>query len=127
MSLRYLIDTDWTIHYLNGLPDVVRRVDGLRDEGVALSIVSLAELYEGVYYSRDPHASERQLTEFLRGFALIGIDTETCRSFGKERGRLRAAGTTISDFDLLIGAAALRHNPVAAPSWPGQAVRPFAA
>jgi len=108
--MRYLIDTDWTIHYLNGQPDVVRRVDELREEGVGLSVVSLAELYEGVYYSRDPQESERQLDALLRGIGVLGIDVETCKLFGKERGRLRAAGKTAGDLDLLIGVAALRHN-----------------
>ena len=31
-------------------------------------------------------------------------------SFGHERGRLRAAGKTVGDFDLLLGATALRHG-----------------
>ena len=110
MSMRYLLDTDWTIHYLNGHPDIVRRVDSVRDEGVALSIVSLAELYEGVYYSRDPRQSESQLSEFLRGITVLAIDTEACKRFGRERGRLRAAGKLIGDFDLVIGASALQHN-----------------
>ena len=26
MSLRYLIDTDWAIHYLNGHPEIVTRL-----------------------------------------------------------------------------------------------------
>lgn len=108
--MRYLIDTDWTIHYLNGHPEIVRRVDEFRGDGVAMSIVSLAELYEGVYYSRSPQESERQLEAFLRGVAVLGIDVETCQLFGKERGRLRAAGRTIGDLDLLIGTAALRHQ-----------------
>jgi tRNA(fMet)-specific endonuclease VapC len=108
--MRYLIDTDWTIHYLNGQLEVIQRVDELRAEGVALSVVSLAELYEGVYYSRNPQESERQLDAFLRGVAVLGIDVETCKLFGRERGRLRAAGKTVGDLDLLIGSAALRHR-----------------
>jgi predicted nucleic acid-binding protein len=32
------------------------------------------------------------------------------RVFGRERGRLRAAGKTVGDFDLLLGATALRHG-----------------
>lgn len=110
MSLRYLLDTDWVIHYLNARASVVRRVDTARDEGVALSILSLAELYEGVYYSRDPQKSEAQLDGFLRGIAVLGIDAETCRRFGKERGRLRAVGRMVGDFDLMIGASALQHD-----------------
>jgi tRNA(fMet)-specific endonuclease VapC len=76
-------------------------------KGVGISLVSLAELYEGVYYSRDPETEERDLNDFLRGVSVIGIDDETCKRFGKERGRLRAKKKMIGDFDLLIGAIAL--------------------
>lgn len=49
MTVRYLVDTDWTIHYVNGHPGIVA--------GLGLSVVSLAELYEGVYYSIDQVAA----------------------------------------------------------------------
>ena len=41
---------------------------------------------------------------------VIGVDEETSKRFGKERGRLRAAGKTTGDFDLLIGATAIQHD-----------------
>ncbi len=41
---------------------------------------------------------------------VIDMDEETCKIFGKERGRLRAAGLMIGDCDLLIAATALRHH-----------------
>ena len=47
--MRYLVDTDWVIDYMHGVPELVDRFDGLLPEGVGMSIVSLAELYEGVY------------------------------------------------------------------------------
>lgn len=53
MSVRYLIDTDWAIHFLNGHSEIVRRLQGLKEEGLGLSVVSLAELYEGIYYSTE--------------------------------------------------------------------------
>jgi len=40
----------------------------------------------------------------------MGTDEETCRIFGKERGRLRAGKKSLGDFDLLIGAPAARHG-----------------
>ena len=85
--------------------------NALAPVGLALSIISLAELYEGVYYSRDPVESEAALQRFLNPeLSILGLDEETCKIFGKERGRLRAAGLTIGDCDLLIGATALRHH-----------------
>ena len=29
MTVRYLVDTDWVIHYLNGHSNIVRRLDEL--------------------------------------------------------------------------------------------------
>ena len=110
MTARYLVDTDWAIHWVNGHPEITRRVNELGPDNLGLSVVSLAELYEGVYGSRDPARSERGLDDFLRGVTLVDIDQETCRLFGRERGRLRGTCRMVADFDLLIGATALRHD-----------------
>ena len=63
--MTYLIDTDWVIDHLNHIERVTRRLEELAPEGLALSIISLAELYEGVYYSRDPESDEQYLNNFL--------------------------------------------------------------
>ena len=108
MTLSYLVDTDWAIDWLNGRAAVVKRLDELKEQGLGLS--TLAELYEGVYYSRDANKSESILDDFLKGVGLVGINEETCQLFGKERGRLRSLGRMISDFDLLIGITALQND-----------------
>jgi tRNA(fMet)-specific endonuclease VapC len=63
--MTYLIDTDWAIDHLHQIERVTRRLEELAPEGLALSIISLAELYEGVYYARDPVESEAALQRFL--------------------------------------------------------------
>ena len=109
--MRYLIDTDWVIDHLNEVESVSRRLHELAPEGLALSVISLGELYEGVYYSRNPQESEASLQRFLnRELSLLGIDEETCKIFGRERGRLRNTGQIIGDMDLLIAATALQYN-----------------
>ncbi len=110
MTPQYLIDTDWVIHYLNGRVDIVNRLHALRPAGLGLSVVALAELYEGVYYSREPETDEQGLHDFLRGVTGLGIDEETSRIFGRERGRLRQSGQIIGDIDLLIAATALQYD-----------------
>ena len=105
-----LLDTDWAINYLNGDPETIQRVDALRSEGIRISIISVAELYEGALNSYEPERGERAMNDFLRPFPIIDLDIPICRIFGVERARLRAAGTLIPDMDLLIGATALRHN-----------------
>ena len=108
--MRYLVDTDWIIHYLHGAGPVRARLAGLRLDGVGLSIVSLAELYEGLSQSTDTGSEEQGLRDFLSGVDIVDLDEETCRIFGRERSRLRAAGNLIGDLDLLIGSTALRHG-----------------
>jgi tRNA(fMet)-specific endonuclease VapC len=110
MTIRYLIDTDWVIHYLNGRDDIVRRLDELQPAGLGLSVISLAELYEGIYSSTDPQGNEQDLNDFLRGVQVIGIDEDACKIFGRERGRLRKAGQLIGDFDLLIASTGLHYE-----------------
>ncbi len=51
MKVAYLIDTDWIIDYLNDREPVASRLEELRGEGIGISTISLAELYEGVYSS----------------------------------------------------------------------------
>lgn len=98
MRLEHLVDTDWVIHYLNGQSHIVARLDGLKAAGLALSVISLAELYEGVYASTDPEGNERALRDFLGGVAVLGVDTGICQRFGRERARLRRAGRLTGPF-----------------------------
>jgi tRNA(fMet)-specific endonuclease VapC len=108
--MKYLLDTDWVIDHLHNVERVVRRLEELAPEGVGLSIISLAELYEGVFNSTDPQGNERGLQDFLVGVSVVEVDEETCRMFGRERGRLRREGRRIPDFDLLIAATCRRHG-----------------
>jgi len=110
MKTSYLVDTDWVIDHFNKVDRVTQKLKELKPDGIVLSIISLAELYEGVYYSKDPATSQRLLTTFLIAFPVLGIDEEISKIFGKERGKLRRAGRIISDFDLLIASTCLRHN-----------------
>ena len=54
MNTRYLVDTDWAIDYLNGREGTRKRLEELEESGLAFSIISLAEVYEGIFYSKDP-------------------------------------------------------------------------
>ena len=108
--IRYLVDTDWVIHALNEIPTFTQRLDELFDEGIGISIISMAELYQGVFYSYDPQRSEERLLGLIREYDVVQLDDDICRTFGRERGRLKESGIPISDMDLLIGCTALSHD-----------------
>ena len=108
--MKYLVDTDWIILHFRGERRVARRIEDLTSEGIGLSVVSMGELYEGVYRASDPPGSESALRVILSDVDIVPIDDEVCRIFGQQRGRLRANNALISDSDLWIGATAMRHN-----------------
>lgn len=108
--MKYLVDTDWIILHFRGNGQVVRRIQELIPEGIGISVVSMGELYEGVYRSSDPSSSEASLELILSAIDVVNIDDEICRIYGQERGRLRAKKVCIGDNDLWIGATAIRHN-----------------
>lgn len=110
MPFAYLIDTDCVIHHLKGIRQVTARLDQIRTLGIALSIISYAELWEGAFYSREPSASQAKLANFLAGITILGVDEQIAKQFGQIRGTLRQRGKTIGDFDILIAATALRHG-----------------
>lgn len=108
--MKYLLDTNWAIHYLRGEERVVKKLLSLREEGLAMSIITLAELYEGIFRSINPGLAEESLKDFLTGISILGVDEEVCKFFGRERARLRRLGKPIGDLDLLIASTCLRYD-----------------
>jgi tRNA(fMet)-specific endonuclease VapC len=62
----YLIDTDWVIDYLQGRCVAVRLLDELVSDGIAISIVTYAEIYQGIYFGRDPRQAEQGFRLWLQ-------------------------------------------------------------
>lgn len=109
--MKCLVDTDWIIDHLKGIEKVREKLKEFRQYcGIAVSIFSLAELYEGIYSSRDPIKDQRLLENLLTQFSVLGIDREICKVFGRERTNLRKKKQLIGDMDLLIASTALHHN-----------------
>jgi tRNA(fMet)-specific endonuclease VapC len=104
MAVRYLIDTAWVIAHLRQIECVVNRLKELRPQGLPISIISLAELSEGVPDSRPPAQRRQALEAFREAVSVLGIAEEICEWLGRERGRLRPQGALIGDVDLLIAA-----------------------
>ena len=108
--MNYLVDTDWIIHALHGKEKEVTKLLELKKEGLAISVISLAELYEGVYRSTDPISTETILKDFLSGVMVLEINEEISKKFGELRAKLRTQGKLIGDFDLLIASTGLCYN-----------------
>lgn len=110
--MKYLVDTDWIINYLKGHEKTVDVLSSLYDDGFSVSIISFAEVYEGIYYheGKKRETLEEQFKNFLDGILVIDVDGEVGKKFAEIRVKLRRQGNLIDNFDLLIAATAVRYD-----------------
>jgi tRNA(fMet)-specific endonuclease VapC len=108
--MTYLIDSDWIVDWLKNEPDAVRLLRTIAPDGLAISLISVGEIYEGIYFGHDPSRHERAFRQFLRGVTVLPLSRQTMQRFARIRGDLRRIGQLIGDFAILIAATALQHS-----------------
>lgn len=64
--MNYLVDSDWVADYLKGRQHAVQLLDSLFRDGMAISIITFAEIYEGIYYGSNPKSNEEIFARFLQ-------------------------------------------------------------
>jgi tRNA(fMet)-specific endonuclease VapC len=79
----YLLDTGWIVRHLRGHQADTESISRLAPDGLAVSIISVAELQEGVSLAKDRERAARSLTTFLTSVAILLVEEETCRIFGE--------------------------------------------
>ena len=94
---------------MKGKFDLETKFDSVPSENLFISEMKLAELKFGVENSEYPEKNKKALNNFLTGFQILPI-FHSLDLYGKEKARLRKAGTPIDDFDLLIGVTYVTHN-----------------
>jgi predicted nucleic acid-binding protein len=108
----YLIDSDWVIPYLADAPWAQMLLGQLTAEGLAISIVTYLEVYEGVLSSPTPREAETKFQALLRGVLVIGISQAIARRCALLRKTLRDQGRRVQGraLDLPIAATALEQD-----------------
>lgn len=108
----YLVDSDWLIDYLEGAQQALELLERLADSGLAISIVTYMEAYQGVLRSSDPVQAARRFDALLRAIRLVSVSTAVARRCATIREDLRTRGGRIRSraLDLLIAASALEHH-----------------
>ena len=108
--MKYLVDTDWVIDYLKGQKRATEMLASLSSDGVAISLISYGEIYEGIFFGKDPKRHEKDFLKFLRWVPVLFLTKPIMKQCIRMRGSLRQSGQLISDFDLLIAATAIHHR-----------------
>ena len=105
--MSYLVDTDWLVDYLVGRPAAVALLDPLFRHGLAISIVTYTEVYEGIFFGTDPKRTEAIFRRFLEQVQVVGVSRPIARRCARLRGHLRGSGQTLPMPDLFIAATAI--------------------
>lgn len=107
----YLIDTDWIIQVLHGNVEATQTLEDLAVRGLAVSLITYGELYQGAYYARDPEQALSLLRDVLDGKETLPLTEAIMERFAIVRGQLtRNQRQQVGDMDLLIAATALEYD-----------------
>ena|SRR5687768_2201709 len=108
--MTYLVDSDQIIDGLKGIPTALTRLTALGPSGLAVSVMTFAEVVEGAHRDPDPPARIADVRRFLQSYRLLPVTEAIAELFAERRADLRARGLLIPDLDLIIAATALAHN-----------------
>jgi tRNA(fMet)-specific endonuclease VapC len=110
--MRYLIDTTVLIPYFAGDPQAEALIKQLIPDGIAVSILSYLEAYQGAIEEADPEAAKRQFNAFFTGIPVLPVSPAVARRCAEIRSHIKSQGKSIRRraFDLVIAATALEHG-----------------
>ena len=109
--MRYLLDTNVCVMYLNGRSISVRdRLRSISIEEIVVCSLVKAELFYGAMRSNSPTRTLERQQGFLESFASLPFDDEAAIICGQIRAHLASVGTPIGAYDLQIAAIALANN-----------------
>jgi tRNA(fMet)-specific endonuclease VapC len=106
MTVRYMLDTDIVSDLMrNPVGPVAKRIAQVGDEGLAVSIVTAAELRYGAAKKGSARLLAR-VEEALERLQILALDVPADAEYAGIRADLEAAGKPIGPNDLLIAAHA---------------------
>lgn len=105
--MKYLLDTNVCIRYLNGQsPGVRQQLESVEPEDLVVSSVVKAELFYGALKSARPERNLERARRFTDRLASLPFDDLAALEYGDIRSLLEKSGTPIGPNDLLIAASA---------------------
>jgi len=107
--MKYLLDTNICVHFFRKKFGVSEKLEAAKAEKCAISEITLAELVFGAENSKNPKKNHRIIEQFVELVTVLPI-YDAILLYGKEKARLRKAGTMISDLDLFIGCTAISND-----------------
>jgi len=106
--MKYLLDTNICIYIIKKKPEaVIKKFTKLRPGSVAISSITLSELYYGVVKSSKPNENMIALQEFISPLIVLDFTDQDALFYGKIRADLEKKSKPIGAMDLLIASIAI--------------------
>ena len=101
-----LLDTDVCIELLRGNKKVIERRSACNDD-VALSLMTVAELFYGAEKSEKKEKNLTLVEKFIISLNIIQTDISILKKFGELKATLETGGLPVSDADIMIAATTI--------------------
>ena len=108
----YLVDSNIVIDNLLDVPTASALLEQLALEGVAISIVTYMEAFQGIYHSPDPRKARETFETFLVGVLILPFSFAVAERCARLRDTLRSQNKRVKSraLDLIIAATALEYG-----------------
>jgi tRNA(fMet)-specific endonuclease VapC len=106
----YLFDTNAVIHLMKLRDPLATRVRQIGPSAIAVSTITLAELWFGAARSQRPQRSRADQDLALAPFRVLDFDASAADRYASVRAELTARGRPMGDRDLMIAAIALANH-----------------
>jgi tRNA(fMet)-specific endonuclease VapC len=107
----YVLDTNICIYFLNGsFKSIVDEMSSRSAEDLAVTSITVAELYFGAHHSARKSQNLSTVGTFLSDLQILPFDRQAGETFGEMKESLRADGQNLGPYDLLIAAVVRSRN-----------------
>jgi len=108
--MKYLLDTNMVTYYLEGRPQVVERLEQTRPRDRYLCLITIGEIYHGIYYSARVQKNLSRYRAFFKKVKVLPFTHDVAEQFGRIKADLQRRGALIEDHDMWIASHALVHK-----------------
>ncbi len=112
--MRHLIDTDWLIDHLAADPVAMGLLERLAPQGLAVSIISYMEAYQGTLRQEGAQreTAQQKIANLVNAVPVLPFSPAVARRCAQPRQDLQCAGKRIRSraMDLLIAGTALHYG-----------------
>ncbi len=109
--MMYMLDTNICIYAIKNKPkQVLQRIKSNMENGLCVSVVTLAELEHGAQKSLYPEKNEMALIQFLAILEVLPFDDLAAVEYGRLCAHIQRQGTPIGTMDMLMAAHAKAEN-----------------